>query len=144
MLKDLRTGKKLFVMVTHAPLNKEMHAENAHIYVEMEKRYNPDGCPSFFLGDFNARETDACSAVYRSWWTDSYHAFDANPGLRLGPDGTFNGWNLHAVPAMDRRIDFIYYRGKDITPLSYLSDATRYAGLYPSDHFPVRVDFAVR
>ena len=142
ILKDLRTGKQLFVMVTHAPLNKEMHAENAHVYVEMEKRYNPQGLPSFFLGDFNAVETDDCSAVYRAVWTDTYHAFDAEPGLRLGPEGTFNGWKLHAVP--ERRIDFIYYRGKGVTPLCYVCDDSRYGGFYPSDHFPVYADFAIR
>ena len=144
VLKDLQTGKKLFVMVTHAPLNKEMHAENAHVYVEMEKRYNPDGYPSIFMGDLNARETDACSEVYRSWWTDSYHAFDADPGLRRGPGRTFNGWRLLEVPSLERRIDFIYYRGKGITPLCYVCNDTRYGGFYPSDHFPVFVDFLLR
>ena len=108
----------------------------------MEKKYNTKGWPSFFVGDFNARETDAASEVYRSWWTDSYHAFDATPELREGPEGTFNGWKLDTPPTS--RIDFVYYRGKGVTPLCYRCNDTRYDGFYASDHFPVWVDFKIK
>lgn len=136
-------GQKIFVMVTHAPLNKEMHARNARIFLEMEKKYNPQGLPSFFLGDFNANGADACSAVYRTWWTDAYHAFDAHPSARKGPDGSFNAWRMTSPPA-GRRIDFVYYRGKGITPLDYVCNNQLYDGGYPSDHFPVYVDFSIQ
>jgi endonuclease/exonuclease/phosphatase family metal-dependent hydrolase len=137
------SGRRIFVMVTHGPLNKEAHAQNARIFPEIEKKYNAEGLPSFFLGDFNARETDACSEIYRSWWTDSYHAFDGNPAARKGPVGTFNAWRWQAPP-MERRIDFIYFRGKGVTPLRYVCDNTLFGGLFASDHFPVWVDFDIR
>ena len=136
------TGRKLFVMVTHGPLNRELHAQNAGVYEKMERKYNAEGNPSFFLGDFNAGETDECSKVYRSWWTDSYHAFDSNPAARKGPDGTFNAWRW-PTPPMPRRIDFIYYRGKGVTPLRYVCNNRLYSGLFASDHFPVYVDFTL-
>lgn len=135
-------GRRLFVMVTHAPLNKEQHAQNAHIFQEMEKRYNPKGYPSFFLGDMNANEDTAASAVYRSYWTDAYHAFDGNPAARQGPEGSFNGWRMVSPPRA-RRIDFIYYRGKGVVPLSYRCNNRLYDGGYPSDHFPVYTDFRI-
>ena len=133
-------GKKLFVMVTHAPLNKEQHARYAGIFLEMEKKYNPEGYPSFFLGDFNASELDECSAVYRSYWTDAYHAFDGNPAARKGPLGSFNAWRMTSPPAK-RRIDFVYFRGKGVTPVAYVCNNKLYDGGYPSDHFPIFADF---
>jgi len=140
-LKDRKSGRKLFMMVTHAPLNKEEHAANAHVLVDMEKKYNPKGYPSFFVGDMNAREEHAASAVYRSWWKDSYHSFDAAPELRKGPVGTFNGWKLDVEPTS--RIDFIYYRGENVIPLAYVCNDRRYDGLFASDHFPIYVDFKI-
>ena len=135
-LKD-RADHKYFVMVTHAPLNKEQHAANASIYADMERRYNPEGLPSFFVGDFNANEADACSAVHRSYWADAYRAVPSP----AGPEGTFNAWKWEA-PSADHRIDFIYYRGEGVTPVAYTCDNTLYGG-YPSDHFPVYADFFV-
>ena len=44
---------------------------------------------------------------------------------------------------MPRRIDFIYYRGKGVTPLRYVCNNRLYSGLFASDHFPVYVDFAL-
>ena len=138
-------GARYFVMVTHAPLSKEDHVRGAHIYIDMERRYNPEGLPSFFLGDMNANEDHEASATYRSYWNDSYRYFDGRPSHRTGPAVTFNGWDLslNLSPETDRRIDFIYYRGPGVKPLCYECDTTRFDGLYASDHFPVFVDFEV-
>lgn len=144
ILKDRKAGRKYLMMVTHAPLNKQEHAENAHIIIDMEKKYNPKGWPSFFVGDMNANERHDASAVYRTHWTDAYHAFDARPELRTGPEVTFNGWKLDEVPSHYSRIDFIYYRGKNVTPLRYVCNNARYGGLFASDHFPVYADFDIR
>ena len=144
VLKDRTNGRKYLMMVTHAPLNKQQHNEAAHIIVEMEKKYNPKGWPSFFVGDLNTTERDDASAVYRSHWTDSYHFFDDKPELRTGPEVTFNGWNLVDPAANHNRIDFIYYRGKGVTPLRYVCNDARYGGFFASDHFPVYVDFEIK
>ena len=42
---------------------------------------------------------------------------------------------------MTYRIDFVYYRGNNITPVSYKVDNTMYDGVYPSDHLPVIVEY---
>lgn len=144
-LTDLKNnGARYFVMVTHAPLSREDHAQNAHVYIDMEKKYNPEGHPSFFLGDMNAKETDPCSEIYRSYWTDSYHFFDARPELRTGPAGTFNGWKQQMKLTPERRIDYIYFRGKGIEPLRYCNDTALYDGQMASDHYPVYVDFHIK
>ena len=73
-----------------------------------------------------------------------YHFFDEKPGLRTGPEVTFNGWNLVDPAANHNRIDFIYYRGKGVTPLRYVCNDARYGGFFASDHFPVYVDFEIK
>ena len=137
-------GARYFVIVTHAPLSKEDHARNAHVYEDIERRYNPEGLPSFFLGDMNARESDEASAIYRNYWRDTYRFFNGKPSRRHGPELTFNGWNLNLDFSSDQRIDYIYFRGKEVKPLRYECDTTRYGGLYPSDHFPVFADFRIK
>ena len=145
VLKDKKNkDARYFVMVTHGPLGREEHAANAHVYIDMEKKYNPEGLPSFFLGDLNAKESDPCSEIYRSYWTDSYHFFDDNPALREGPAGTFNGWKPDMKLVPDRRIDYIYFRGKGVQPLHYCCDVSRFGGLMASDHYPVWVDFRIK
>ena len=143
-LTDLKNrDARYFVMVTHAPLSVSEHALNAHVYADMERKYNPEHLPSFFIGDFNAKETDECSGFYRSYWTDSYRYFDSNPARRTGPAGTFNAWKPDRIKGPDRRIDYIYFRGKAVTPLKYVCDDTLFGGLCASDHFPVYVDFEI-
>ncbi|MBR0300918.1 MAG: endonuclease/exonuclease/phosphatase family protein [Bacteroidales bacterium] len=144
ILKDRKAGKKYFVMVTHAPLNRVQHAENAHVYIDMEKKFNPRCLPSFFLGDLNVYETEAASALYRSYWTDGYHAFDTDPGLRDGPEITFNGWKKEYDPSLQSRIDYVYFKGQGVTPLHYTCNDTLYGGLLASDHYPVYIDFEIR
>ena len=144
ILTDLKNkAARYFVMVTHGPLSREDHARNAHVFIDMEKKYNPEGLPSFFLGDMNAKETDPCSEEYRSYWTDSYHFFDDKPLLREGPAGTFNGWKHDMDLDQSRRIDYIYFRGKGIEPLRYVCDTALYGGQFASDHYPVFVDFRI-
>ena len=143
-LTDLQNkGARYFVMVTHAPLSPEEHAQNAHVYADIEKRYNPEHLPSFFVGDFNAKETDASSEFYRTYWVDAYRNFDADTLRREGPPGTFNGWKPQTIKGPSRRIDYVYFRGKGIQPLRYVCDDRLFGGNLASDHYPVYVDFRI-
>ena len=143
-LTDLKNnGARYFVMVTHAPLSQEEHAQNAHVYADIEKRFNPEHLPSFFIGDFNAKESDAASEFYRSYWVDSYRCFDNDSIKRRGPAGTFNGWKPDKIKGPDRRIDFVYFRGKKVQPLQYVCDDRLFNGHLASDHYPVYVDFRI-
>ena len=143
-LTDLQNkGARYFVMVTHAPLSPEEHAQNAHVYADIEKRYNPEHLPSFFVGDFNAKETDSSSQFYRSYWTDSYMYLGADTLRREGPSGTFNGWKPDVIKGPSRRIDYVYFRGKGVQPLRYVCDDRMFGGNLASDHYPVYVDFRI-
>ena len=135
-----KTGTKLFFMSTHGCLNKEPNNTYAYLYPEQEARFNPDGLPSFFVGDLNARPDWDSSVLFRTYWNDTYLTIDAT--LRQGCDNTFNGWDS-PEGRDDRRIDFVYYKGAGVTPTLYKCDNTLYDGKYPSDHWPVYADFTI-
>ena len=135
-----KTGTKLFFMSTHGCLNKEPNNTYAYLYPEQEARFNPDGLPSFFVGDLNARPDWDSSVLFRTYWNDTYLTIDET--LRQGCEDTFNGWDSPEGRA-DRRIDFVYYKGAGVTPTLYKCDNTLYDGKYPSDHWPVYADFTI-
>lgn len=142
ILTHKSTGLKFFIMNTHACLNPEMRELYAPQYERMEKQFNTDGLPSFFVGDMNStEETEPGSpyAVFTSYWRDAYKEAPANK--RFGAAGSFNGY---ASVSGKKRIDLIFLRGgSSVTVDSYTCKNTLYGGLYASDHFPVYVDLTV-
>lgn len=141
VLKDLQNGQRIFVMVSHFPLGKEARLHFAPIVIEKEKQYNPEGLPSFFIGDLNTRQERPESEILRSWWTDSYMALPQEN--RVGPQGTFNSHDVTKDMETAPRIDFVYFRGAGVTPVKYVVNTKKYGGIYPSDHCPVYVDFNI-
>lgn len=135
------TDTKFFFMVAHGPLNDSLRDGKAHVLVDQEKRYNPDGYPSFFVGDLNALEYHQCSAVYREHWSDTYLVLD--DACKNGIRSTYNAFDLNRNMATnDKRLDYIYFRG-GATPLNYVADDQKYAGYYASDHLPIYSDMAL-
>ncbi|MCQ2155886.1 MAG: endonuclease/exonuclease/phosphatase family protein [Bacteroidales bacterium] len=129
------TGVKLFFMCTHGCLNDAPNAAYAHIYADMEKKYNTESLPSIFVGDMNASTTEAPYLEYAAYWKDSF----LNVTNKSGSSNTYNGYSS---PSGKSRIDYVFYRGKAV-PQSYTCDNQLYGGLYASDHFPVYVDFKI-
>ena len=135
------TGIKVFVMVTHGALNDATRDAFAKLYVDMEKKYNPKGYPSFFVGDMNASPDCAATNVYRQHWKDVY--LEVGASNITGPLATYNGFNLSAnLNNATIRIDYIYYR--NALPVNYVCFDKKYEGLYPSDHFPIYSDMIVK
>lgn len=127
---------RFFFIATHACLNRDPNDKYAHIYIDMEKEYNPDYLPSFFTGDMNASNTTTAYAEWSKYWKDSYVYADS----KTGAGNTFNGWKSAAGSS---RIDFIFYRGAGIKAKTYNCNNTRYNNLYASDHFPVTLDCTI-
>ena len=132
------TGIRFFLLCTHACYNKEPNARYAHVYRQMEERYNTEDLPSFMVGDMNAGPDEAASVTFREYWRDAYLTIDAS--LRTGLQNTYNDYEY---PSGSDRIDYIYYRGAGVEPLSYHCDGTLYAGKYASDHFPIMLDLRI-
>ena len=132
------TGIKMFVMVTHGALNDTTRDNFAYLYAQMEKKYNPKGYPSFFVGDMNASPTSAATLVYREYWKDAR----LNAAKVEGPLATYNGFDPAASLSKEsKRIDYIYY--KNATPLTYVCSDKKYGGYWASDHLPLYSDMKI-
>ena len=98
----------------------------------------PSDVPTVLLGDFNATPAQDCYGVF----TKKDESF-----LQKGPlfknaagkpfVGTYHGFEGRTD---GDHIDWILYRGH-ISPVSYDVVASRFEGVYPSDHFPVYAEF---
>ncbi len=142
VLTHKASGIRIFFMNNHGCLNSAPNIAGAPVYVEQEKRLNPEGLPSFFVGDMNARESSEAGSVYMtytSWWKDPYMMLDTSK--KSGCSGTYNGYSN---PSGKYRIDYVFFRGDGVTPLRYCCDNKLIDGLYASDHFPVWVEFAIK
>lgn len=141
ILKSKKSGKKLFVMVSHFPLGKEARLNIAPLIIERAKMYNPENLPAFFIGDLNTRQERPESEILRTYWTDAFMVLPEDK--KTGPTGTFNYFDVTRDMETAPRIDFVYFRGASIKPLNYVCNAATYNGLYPSDHCPVYVNFVL-
>lgn len=136
ILSHKATGIKIFFMNNHGCLNSTPNAQFAHIYVDQEKLRNKEGLASFFVGDMNARPTYDAIATYKTYWQDSFET----AASKTGPENTYNGFSSVTGKY---RLDYIFWRGSQITVSSYCCNNTLYGGLYASDHFPVYADVKV-
>ena len=138
VLINKTTNARLFFMDSHGCLNPEPNETYAQIYLDKEAALNTGKLPSFFVGDLNTKPETNSSILFRTYWNDTYMSIDES--LRGGCEYTYNGFkNVDG----SSRIDYVYYRGSDVTPTYYKCDNTLYDGLYPSDHWPVYADFTI-
>lgn len=135
ILTHKATGIKFFFMNTHGCLNKDTGALYASVFEQMEKRYNTEGLPAFFVGDLNATPDHAMLKTITSYWTDSYKTTKSKKGIA-------NTFNSYTEANGLRRIDYVLYRNVS-APSMYCCDNTLYGGQFASDHFPVYVDFTI-
>lgn len=124
------TGIKFFFMNNHACLNSEPNATFASVYIDQEKKFNPLGLPSFYVGDMNARPEYAATTTYKTYWKDSYETAKK----KTGASASYNGF---ANTSGKYRIDYIFHRGEGIIVEDFCIDNTLYGGKYASDHFPL-------
>jgi endonuclease/exonuclease/phosphatase family metal-dependent hydrolase len=134
-----RSGERdFYAFNTHFDhVGERARAQAAELILKKMSSLNPDGLPVVLTGDFNLTpETTPLQQL-----TDSLtDAFSAAP-VRLGPAGTFTGFN-YAEPA-SRRIDYIFVSpGVEVVDFATLTDAVD--GRYPSDHFPLLATLHLR
>lgn len=129
------TGVRFFMMCSHGCLNVEPNNKFAHVYIDIEKKYNNDGLPSFFVGDLNAVPSSEAVVTYKTWWNDAFSSAD----VRDGAPNTYNGWSSQQGKT---RIDYIWFRN-DAKIMAYHCNNTLYDELYASDHFPVSADVKI-
>jgi len=84
-------------------------------------------------GDFNAEPHEEPILVLKNSFKDPVDTRSLN-----GPTGTFNGFNLNAI--LDRRIDYIFFKGVSVINYQHLATLRRNAR-WISDHLPIVISF---
>lgn len=136
LLKDKKTGKKVWVFNTHLDHVGEI-AKTKGIELVLSKiaELNTRNYPVIFMGDFNSEPTEERIISLKNQMDDSRDISEEKP---FGPTGTFNGFNNNEPVTL--LIDYIFISKNNklkVNKYGILSDSK---GLrYPSDHLPVFV-----
>ena len=126
-------GKRFWFINTHFPYRAEDEAarEKAAAAIAAWIAARPDGAPVVLTGDFNTVPQSGAHRVLSTGLADAWEAAKA----RSGPAETFHAFSGKA----DRRIDWVFAKGLTAAKAATLTDSAN--GRYPSDHFPVVVDY---
>lgn len=133
LFESLKTGKRLLVCNTHFDhISQEARLNGARLIKTRLKGLFPED-PIVFMGDLNGKPNNPAVTALTDEWMDPYPNFYPDDTLM----GTFHGFTGNPV---GRRIDYILvYRLDAVSHMEILRDHRD--GFYPSDHFPVLLDF---
>ncbi|MFT4257797.1 MAG: endonuclease/exonuclease/phosphatase family protein [Pseudoxanthomonas sp.] len=129
-------GLRFYLLNTHLPYRDEdgPARERAAQLIQRWLAHLPAGAPVVLTGDFNdlpgSSAYQVLTGVLRDAWLDAPR--------RDGPGKTFHAFTGKA----EKRIDWVLYRG--LKPLRASTLTGNENGRYPSDHFPVLVEFDFR
>jgi endonuclease/exonuclease/phosphatase family metal-dependent hydrolase len=135
-LEDKDTCKKFYVLSTHFDhVGKIARQESAKLIVNF---INTLDCPSLVMGDLNTsiEQNEGVIEFLSSNLTDAVNSPEV---IKLM--GTYNGYLLNNS-GIEKRIDYIYTKGIDL--IKYETIDILYNGVFPSDHFPVALDFNIK
>ena len=133
LFETITGGKRFWFVNTHFPYRAEDEGarEKAAAQIAAWIAARPGDVPVVLTGDFN---TVPDSAAHRTLGGALADAWDTAKA-RSGPAETFHGFTGKA----DRRIDWVFARGLSAAKAETVTFGRN--GRYPSDHFPVVVDY---
>ncbi|WP_241231268.1 endonuclease/exonuclease/phosphatase family protein [Sphingomonas koreensis] len=133
LFETIPGGKRFWFINTHFPYRAEDEAarEKGAAAIAAWIAARPDGAPVVLTGDFN---TVPDSGTHNALGAGLADAWDAAK-VRSGPAETFHAFTGKA----DRRIDWVFARGLTAARVETVTFGRN--GRYPSDHFPVVVDY---
>jgi endonuclease/exonuclease/phosphatase family metal-dependent hydrolase len=136
ILRDRSTGDSLWVANTHwDAVGSEARVQSARIVRELLKDPVARGKRVIFMGDLNARSSEASIDLLREFM------FDACPKGR-SHRGTFNAF--HRLRMFSKRIDYIWLSPDTWLVEHYRIHHPKVRGRQASDHFPVTVRLIAR
>lgn len=131
--------KNILVMNTHFDhVGVIARQKSMELMLVKAKEINDKHLPLIVMGDLNLEPDSGPIQWFSSQLTDSRLAA---ADKAFGPEGTFNGWNIHEP--VHRRIDYIFFSEDDFQLNKYavLSDFVNMH--YASDHFPVFINLSL-
>lgn len=136
----IATGLEFYFIAAHGPAGYDYRMQYANFYEQLNKDYNPNDNPAFFVGDLNCRPDDDVMPIWERYWTDTREVAPVVEGAYA----TYSAWKLDRdMYVHASRIDYIFYR--NAIPLKYVDfDTSCYDGYYASDHLPQYADVIIR
>ena len=133
LFETVRGGKRFWFINTHFPYRAEDEParEKAAAAIAAWIAARPDGVPVVLTGDFNTVPESGAHRLLSAGLADAWD----KAATRSGPAETFHAFSGKA----DRRIDWVFGKGLTAAKVATLTDSAK--GRYPSDHFPVVVDY---
>jgi len=133
-----RGNKRVILINTHFDFDEQIQIESAQYIVKRLLKYPPE-IPAILLGDFNCPPSQPCHKVF----TGEEPELTVEGGRFFKPvfskpyPGTHHGFSGEAG---GNQIDWIMYSG-NIRPVKWGVVRDKFAGVYPSDHFPLYAVF---
>lgn len=138
LFNELINNRLFWVFNTHLDHQGEQSRLKAiELILSKIKQINTQNLPVIFMGDFNLEPTDKAIKTIKNVMDDARDITIQKP---FGPIGTFNNFEFHKP--VTKRIDYIFISKKsklEVKKYAVLSDSKDLK--YPSDHFPVYVEF---
>jgi endonuclease/exonuclease/phosphatase family metal-dependent hydrolase len=134
-----RNNRCLIMINTHFDFDEQIQVESAQ-YIMKRLADFPSEVPAILVGDFNCKPSEPCHKVFTG---EIRNAVDPPPAGYFKPvfsepyPGTHHGFSGLAD---DNQIDWIMYRG-NLKPIKWGVIREKFAGFYPSDHFPLHATF---
>ncbi|WP_445738128.1 endonuclease/exonuclease/phosphatase family protein [Mariniflexile sp.] len=139
LFTDLKTSKKIWVFNTHLDHVGAQAQLNGIKQIQQKiKEVNTKNYPVILMGDFNVEPN---SLLIKNL-SESMLNTQTVAKLTFGPNGTFNGFKFNEP--VTRKIDYIFISKSNhliVNKQAVLSDSNDLK--YPSDHFPVFVEFTL-
>ena len=133
-LEDKATMKQLYVLSTHFDSAGSIaRKESAKLVLSFMKELD---APSMVMGDLNTNVVMG-EGVIELLSTELKNADDNIVNMT----GTYNGFRFE-IPDLGYKADYIFTKGISHNNCSIIY--TRYDGAYPSDHYPVMLDFDIK
>ncbi len=138
LFQEISSNKKWFVFNTHLDhIGEEARTKGIDLIFEKIVQYNKHNYTVVLMGDFNLEPQDKRILAIKKKMDD---ASEISTGKPFGPVGTFNNFEFNTP--VSKRIDYIFISKKsklEVKKYAVLSDSKDLK--YPSDHFPVYVEF---
>lgn len=137
--KDKKGGEIFYFFNTHFDHKGQQARKKSAELIAMEIKRIAGENPVVLTGDFNTPpDSEPYTVLTDHALKDPFSVLDAEK--KYGTEYTTNGWDIEAGDER-HRIDYVFYKGKQITPIKYhVLDGQR-GKRFISDHFPILVDF---
>lgn len=136
LFKNKKTDQHFWVFNTHLDhIGQQSRVKSVTLINEIIELKNSKNYPVVFMGDLNSEPTSEQVQFLNERYLNSKHAAK----FVYNPTGTFNGFEFQKPVTTE--IDYIFLSKKGVVVKKYAVITDSNNCKYPSDHFPIYVEF---